>query len=455
MKMLSWLIILKDKILKSTFFSSVILLIGGTVVAQILGVLALPIITRIYSPENFNEFAVFLSLLSICSVSSCLRFEIAIPTAETDDEAFDVFVLALSSCFIISCVLFLIALFTPVELFISLGGSALVQVKNWVPLGVLLICIFGAVQYWAIREKQFSIIAKSRMLQASSYVGLQIVLGIIQASGIGLILGSLAGNASASINLFRRNISKFKSISVKISIRKLKNTFAKYKNYPKFSSLEALTNTAAVELPILLIAGYTAGPTAGYLLLATRVMGAPISLIGTAISQVYLATAPETYRTGSLPEFTKLTIYNLLKIAVVPLALVGFFAPYYFPVIFGSEWKEAGNMVVWFTPWFILQMISSPVSMVLNITNNQKKALMLHVFGLVLRVGSLLLIVYLNKPFIIEAYAISGYIFYFVYLLLILEVIELRKNDKLKIVGLCLLIGLSFFCYLLIFIPNI
>jgi len=100
---------------------------------------------------------------------------------------------------------------------------------------------------------------------------------------------------------------------------------------------------------------------------------------------------------------------------VLPLALIGAVAPALFSLVFGADWHRAGELLAWMTPWFIMQFITSPVSMVLHVKNRQKMALMLQVFGCFLRVGTVLLVEWIDSKHLVEAYALSGMVFYVVY----------------------------------------
>ena len=83
------------------FVRSAGILVGGTAGAQALTVLALPLLTRIYSPEEFSLLAIYVAMLTMLSVVACLRLEIAIPLPDNDNEAANLLGLALlSSTFI-------------------------------------------------------------------------------------------------------------------------------------------------------------------------------------------------------------------------------------------------------------------------------------------------------------------------------------------------------------------
>jgi hypothetical protein len=66
------------------------------------------------------------------------------------------------------------------------------------------------------------------------------------------------------------------------------------------------------------------------------------------------------------------------------------------------------------TPWFVLQFVASPVSMVMHVTNRQKMMLLLSISGFAFRVLPVLVISRLFVGAISEAYAIGSALFYLV-----------------------------------------
>src|SRR5690606_30082285 len=75
----------------------VAVLASGTVVGQLLVVLASPALTRLYDPEGFGVLGVFVSLLSILGVVVGLRYPLAVPLPDTDEAASDALVLSVVS----------------------------------------------------------------------------------------------------------------------------------------------------------------------------------------------------------------------------------------------------------------------------------------------------------------------------------------------------------------------
>lgn len=408
------------------FLKAVSVLVGGTAFAQALGVMVLPIITRLYSPEEFTLFAVYASILGILAVAACFRFEIAIPLPEKNEDAISLFILALLSNICITVLLTVIIFFFKEPILTTIQQPQLTPFIWFIPIGVFFAGLYNALQYWTTRQKQFSTIAKTRMTQSLANSLVQIGGGYLGFGAIGLIFGQIINFSAGILRLFIKFWKEAKPLFKQISIARLKENWKQYDKFPKYSTFESLANVAAIQLPVIIIAAVAIGPEAGYLMLAMKVMAIPMGLIGSAIAQVYLAHAPQYYNKGELRQYTVQTIKRIGKIAIIPIITIGAIAPFVFPVVFGASWTKAGFMLLWMVPWFVMQILSSPVSMSLHVTGNQKMALLLQIIGLVIRVGGLLLISLTYSMWAFEYYAISGFIFYAIYLLVILKILQVK-----------------------------
>ncbi len=410
------------------FLRAVLVLVGGTAFAHAITALALPILTRLYTPADFSILAVFSSLLSIVAVAACLRFDIAIPMPEGDSEAFNLLALAIGCSIAVSVVAGALVLLAPSWLPEIMGRLDLQPYLWLLPFGILLAGAYSALQNWFVREKEFSLIARSRVGQSAASAGTQIGMAGFGAGPIGLVFGYLLNTGSACLVLgyrlsrhqrFRQNVEGLTSST-------LKQAWRDYRRFPKYSTWEALANSAAIQLPVIMIAALAAGPEAGYLLLAMSVIQAPMALFGTAIGQVYLSRAPEEYREGRLGNFTADILGGLIKAGVGPLLAVGILSPLVFETVFGEGWGRAGWLVAWMTPWFIMQFLATPVSMAIHVTGHQRAIFFLQISGLILRVSSVLVAAQFSDAPVSEAYALSGALFYFIYLWLVLRCAKCR-----------------------------
>lgn len=406
------------------FLKAVSVLVGGTAFAQLIGFLCLPILTRLYTPEDYSVLGVYVAIVAILAVISCLRFDIAIPIPENENDGKALLLLSFLSNTIFSIILYIV-------LFISYPYiqhyKIIDQLSYWIwliPLGVFVSGFYSALQFWATRHKRFKDIAKTRMTQAISGNAASLAGGMFSVGFGGLIVGQLL---NFSGGLFKLAVSAKKDLaSVKSS--PLKATFTKYSKFPKYSILEALFNTSAVQLPLIIIAIFLIGPEVGYLMMSMKILGIPMSLIGRAMSQVYLSHAAEYHKAGKLYYYTKQVLIKILKIIIVPFALLALMSPYIFNYIFGEKWEGLGDYILIMIPWYFFQILSSPISMALHVINLQDLALFLQILGFVVRVLVLLVVAFLGSKFIVEYYILSGMIFYTIYLITIVLLIKRNGN---------------------------
>jgi O-antigen/teichoic acid export membrane protein len=421
-----------DALFRQGFVRSVGVLVGGTAFAQALMVLVLPLLTRLYTPADFSVLAVYASILGIISVAACLRLEIAIPLPQRDEDAANLLALALCSSAGVAGLSAVVVWLFPVQI-VQLVAQPKLQPYLWLlPLGIWLSSSYAALQFWTTRKKSFAIIAKTRMTQAIGGAGTQVGLGWAGIAPLGLVLGQMISSGAGIFGLARHALKNDRVVLRSVAWSDMRRIFCEYGRFPKYSMLESLANSASAHFPILVIAAMVAGPEAGFLMLAIKVMASPMGLIGGAVSQVYLSRAPEELRAGTLSKFTANTLGGLAKTGVGPLVFAGILAPVAFPIIFGSQWQRAGELVCWMTPWFVMQFLASPISMTLHVTQSQRAALLIQILGLVLRVGSVAIFAYLARNWIIESYAISGFVFYLIYFYTVVSVSKIKGKELLS-----------------------
>lgn len=437
------------QVLGGPFMRAVGILVGGTVVAQAILAATLPVATRLYTPADFSTLAVFTGIIAILSVGTCLRFDIAVPLPLKDEDGVAVVLLSLGIAAALNLLLLVAAALFSTTLTGWLGHPELAPYLWLVPVATFLAGAYSTLQFWFVRRKQFGQLARNRVMQAAGSSATQITLGVAGIAPLGLLLGQLANSGVGSIRLGWRLWRDEQATIGRVGPHDIARMARQYDRFPKFSTLEAMCNSAAVYLPIILLSAWSVGPEAGYLSLGMYAMQVPMSLIGNAVSQVYMSRGPEEARAGTIGRFTMEVLSGLLKTGVGPIICIGVVAPELFRIVFGSEWTRAGVLVTWMVPWFILQFLASPISLALHIQNRLVEAFVLQVFGLGLRTGAVVLAAALPGAPLSEFYALSGAVFYLVYLILILNIVEadwkttgLVVLRSLPIVAGCLMLGL-------------
>ena len=396
-----------------SFVKDVAKLSIGTIVGRGVIFAAMPLLTRLYTPEDFSLLAIYLSLVTTIAIAACLRLDVAIPVADNDDDAAALVALSLLSASLLSCILFIPAVFFKHEVADILGNPQISAYLWLVPIAILLVSSYSVMQFWATRLRRFGIIARTRITQSVSGVVVMIASGSFGFSPIGLLTGHTinmgAGGGLLAIKLSKDQKDRF----FNLTFSKLKIALFNYSRFPKYSTLESFSNVAGMQLPILIIAAH-AKSEAGQLFLALQVMMAPMILIGSSISQVYVSRAQEELKSGRLAGFTANIIRRLFFIGAPLLLLVGFIAPQVFHFVFGAEWKRSGEIVALSVPWMLLQFMASPISMVMFVVKKNAQLLALTLFGLLLRLGGVYLALVTFNENLTEAYVFVSAFYYFV-----------------------------------------
>lgn len=379
---------------RNRFARSVSILAGGTAAGQIIVVVASPILTRLYSPEDFGVLAVFAGLLAILGVVASLRYQLAIPLPESDEDAANVTVLSLL------VVAFMAALAT---LIIWLWGDSFATLLNvptlsphlWLlPVGLLLTGTYQVFNYWAIRTKAFPEIARTKLTQALSMVGVQ--LGAYTLGPLSLILGQVFGQAAGTTSLgvltVRQKLPTFR----RVRVSSIRTAAIRYRHFPIYSTWGGFFNSSSTQLPTILFASLFSPAAAGIYMLSHRVLAMPMQLLGRAIGDIFLSTAPTAYRNGDLKSLVAKTHSVLANIAMPPLLVLVIAGPDLFSIVFGEEWRMAGEFARWMAPWLYLQFITSPLSLLFVTLEKQKHELILQAVLLASRIAALLGAAYLG-----------------------------------------------------------
>lgn len=438
-----------EKIRANKVVYSVFLLVTGTGFGHLITFLLLPVLTRYFSPHEFGNLASYIAIIAIVSSVACLRFEIAIPLPVRKKVALSLLVLSVLFALGISL------LSIPVIMFYSEVLEGVTGLNGWflliIPFGIFFSALFNALQYWFTRRKDFSLIAQTRITQSLSGNSVQLGSGFFDIPA-GLLLGHLfycsAGIFKMLISLIRDEYKALKALTK----RNLAYSMKKYKQYPLLSTPEVFANNIGVQFPILFISAYYLSEESGFLLLAMKVMQAPMALVGGSISQVFYSEVAELTQTEDKKKLVERTLVALLKIGVGPILFVGIIAEPLFLVVFGNDWARAGTLVSWCSIWFALQFVSSPVSMIMHVQHKQKSMLMLTLLGGVVRVFPVVFFAFYFNDFVAEVYAVTGAVFYFMCLYVFTNTIGFKAKDLLSIFVRCMkfILPWVFFGFLII-----
>lgn len=379
--------VLASKLPPGSFIRNVVTLMTGTTFAQALLILVAPILTRLYSPEDFGVYALYTSVAGIITVVACLSYDFAIVLPEQDEDAANVLGLSILACLgMCGLALILVVLFR-IQVANFLNAPNLAICLWFIPLSVLGAGLFKAFNYWSTRRKQFKRLAARQITQSTITSATQVGIGVTSHIGpggliSGLIIGQLAATGRLAWQIGKDEGEFLKS---SISFENLKRMAIRYKKFPLYDSWSGLFNTASTMLPALLLGYFFSPAVVGFYALGQRVLSLPMGVIGGSIAQVFYPRATKADRDGELSKVTLDMFERLLAIAFVPLMLITVVAPDLFVIVFGERWWTAGQYVRWMSLWLFFQFVSSPLSTIYYVKDRQRDLLMFNVVMFLMR----------------------------------------------------------------------
>src|SRR5262245_35573740 len=147
-----------------SFFHNFTILSGGSVLAQLFNVALTPLITRLYVPTNFGQFALFMAFFNVAIVAVSLNYEYAIVSAPSDREAahltFCSFLLSLPTGAAAALLFYGLVRF-------EISGYGTMPLYAAVLIAPALICAacFSALRYWLLRHERFGLISRGAVAQ--------------------------------------------------------------------------------------------------------------------------------------------------------------------------------------------------------------------------------------------------------------------------------------------------
>lgn len=368
---------LKERLLtflpKSRFVRGVGMLAGGSALAQGLAVLVSPIITRLYSPEEFGVFALYVSILSMLAVPSSLCYQFAIPLPEEDDRAANLLALSLTVNVAFSLLISLIVWIWHSWIAELANAPELISVLWIIPFGLLGIGIYQSLNYWVMRRQTYIRILQTKWRQSLAMVLVQIGSGLFNIGTLGLVLGDVAGKVSGTGNLAVTSWKEDKEVFRNVSLRGMGSVAYRYRRFPLLSSWSAVLNSIGLQIPVLFLTAYHSTAVVGWYALSNRVLGLPLNIISGAVGQVQMAESAKFVRDSpeQLQRLFWRTLKTVLMIGMPLVGLTALVAPWLFSFVFGYEWKEAGIYLQILCPMFLLDLAANSIGGSIDVLERQ------------------------------------------------------------------------------------
>ena len=350
----------------------VVELVTGAGAAYGIVAAASPILTRLYSPADFGQFQIYVTVFSFLLIVAAWRFEVAVLLPKDDKGGVEVAVLGLAAV-AITCTAIALAWALLTAAGALHGRLDVIARYGWLlPVAVGGGGVTAVMMQWALREGDYTAVSIARITQSSTIAGTQVTTAFTPASGIGLPLGDAAGRIAGSATLLWRGWRSHGTLARQVRPAHLRAMLIRYWRFPVISSGAALLNTAGLVLPTVFLSGFGDTPL-GWFALVDRLIGAPAALVGQQVAQVYGAKAAKLAHDD--PAGLRILFRDLLlKLAwtgVLPFAALGLAGPWMFALVFGESWRAAGQYAQMLAVMQYIAFFTWPMMPTLNIQEHQ------------------------------------------------------------------------------------
>ena len=366
--------------ISSNSVRSVAKLLSANVVAQAIGLLVYPLLTRMYSPEDFGLLNLFVSISSVLAILSTAEYQYAIVLPREDSDA---------RSMVHVCILLLLG--TTGLLLITLPFSnwiarlfqtpALESYYMWMPLAVLGLGLWNILNYWYIRHKMFARISGYQMSQSVLVATSKLGFGYAGALQGGLIYSMvIAPIVSIILSMILAFRTCIRSL-LAVDLQGIKQAARTYRNFPLFTMPRSFINALAGQLPVLLLTPIFGTEQVGFWGMAILLGFVPINMITKAIYQVmYQHITERVHASRPVQDVLWKFIIGCTTIATPLFIGIAFVLPETTAWLLGEEWYVSGEYVRWMLPWLFFSLLTGSLCFLSDVFFQQKIGLYFEIF---------------------------------------------------------------------------
>lgn len=394
-------------------------LLSGNILAQVIPLVALPLLARMYTPEEFGSFALYVTICSMVSLISGARFDVAIiaATKTTHKSLLN----RLSLVFIFGATLLTILVC------LMLWHQALISI-DWLlllPAGISGAALFNLSNNIRNADETYGKLTLNMTSRSAIWVAISILM---QDHYYGLLI-AFAGSYWLVALLNTGNIYRLVR-AAQFKPRLLLPVVHKYRQYPLFNAPHALLTSTNLNIPNLLLPTFGQIAFLGAYGQANKILITPWLLIGNALFKIYFKTTTVLVEKQQLilPAFGKFIF--AYAVLLLPIFGAGYWLVEPFIVLLlGDEWQIAGKIGVLLLPWIYLRAIGGILAFVPLILSLQKAAFLFEIgYSVFMAACMAISLQFLSPLHSIQYFALTGASFVLVQVIWYL--IAVAKHDQ-------------------------
>ena len=422
-----------------TFVGNVAVVAGGTAIAQIIGIAFLPLITRLYGPEAFGMFNVFMSIVAVIASIATLAYASSIVLPKRNVMAYQLLKISVFlTCIISIATGFLITAFK--EPVVTLLHLEAIAAFLWlIPVVVFLAAMIQSFEQWNVRNKRYKSLSIAVIVLAAFMGVSRTGMGFLVPTAFTLIILGVIAQSLQLFVLYRSArydimpVRKFRDSAYRRHVAVIKSVAKRYRDFPRYRAPQLFLNTIARATPLLLLASVFGSAVAGFYAIAQSVLHLPVTLISQSVGKVFLQRiSTQAHSNKPIRPLILRATTALVLLGVVPFGVIMAAGPWLFGFVFGMDWAVAGDYARWLSIWVFFYFINVPAVQSLTLTNSQGILLVWEIVTTVIKVMLILSIGTMtnNAVLTVAVYAVFGALAYIV--LIFIGFFQAGKYDRIR-----------------------
>lgn len=389
-------------------------LLSANVIAQALGLLIYPILTRLYSPEDFGLLSLFMSIGGIFVLVATADYQNAIVLPKEENRA---------RAIVQVCIILLLSVITILIISIPFSHPIAMLFKapdlaHWwwmMPLYVGGLGLWTILSNYYIRYKAFHRISVYQMSQSVLNAGGKLGLGAMGFLSGGMIVSTIVAPILAIraslLNGGRRLVAGL----FRVDKSALRNEAAEYRNFPLYSMPRSLVNTLSGNLPFLMLTPVFGLTELGHFGMAFTLSFRPMQIVVQSVYQVlYQRTAQLVNEKKTIGTLIFTFVKKMLLLEIPAFIGLYFALPALTEWLLGENWRIAGEYIRLLLPWLLMVSITTTINFIPDIFGKQRMMLLIEIFYLLLRIAALFVGIYYDSfLWTIRLFSYSGVIVLF------------------------------------------
>lgn len=375
-----------QRVTHSGFARSVGILSSGAVLAYTIGFVTVPIVSRLYDPQDFGEYALISSVAALATALISLGLQSAIVRAATDEESQRIMIVALGASAALATIALAVCLaLAPV---VQLGATSLPYAM--VCLLVWSMCILtsadSSLRAYANRRGANRVLFTNSLLGAGATLVVTLPLGFMGVGAIGLIAGSFGALLISNIQM----ASRLRPFRRRARLADVREVFRENRDFVTFQYPANLVETVSEQAPRQILSPAFGTTVVGLYAMTDKMLGIPLRLVGAPVGTVYFREASRRSAAGeNLNSFTMRLVVAIMALAYLPILLVVLWGETLFGWLLGAEWAEAGTVASILVVPYLFKLTRTAVGTARVVLGLQSVNLIMSWIRLLVEVGAL------------------------------------------------------------------